>query len=336
MVKNKRKLIARRETFSAVSAIVFDLQEKGTLVAPHIVEHIGDEIASDGNQSDEVTLARRFARLDALVHLLVLGNALAEMLSHIDSSIAAVGRALLGDALGVEEGSARDMLGGGEAEEADHVVTIGEAVGRADLAYQGQGVADPGAGSLFEQSCLRAILDEAVPRLDEVGFARLGGEDVIDEMESALADDVAADGTGEGLAAEGNEAIGISKGKGRARMSLQDGGDGFGVGSAELVREEIVLKKGINGTMVELGVWENVVESRVVGAEQSTELSFLAADLLGQVAGSAGAETGREQVLILHQHDFWSGAQADLLGQSVGVDQFVAYLLGEDLGHVAR
>ena len=39
---------------AAISAIVFDLQEEGALVAPHVVEHVGDEVAGDSDQGDEV------------------------------------------------------------------------------------------------------------------------------------------------------------------------------------------------------------------------------------------------------------------------------------------
>ena len=61
---------------TAISAIVIDLQEKGALVAPHIVENVSDKVAGDGNESNIVALAFWFARLDTLVHLLILGNTL--------------------------------------------------------------------------------------------------------------------------------------------------------------------------------------------------------------------------------------------------------------------
>jgi hypothetical protein len=84
---------------ATISAIVTDLQEKGALVAPHVIEHIADKVPGDGDEGDEVALAVRLAVFDALVHRLVAGYAVAEVLSDIDSGIAAVARALLGDPL---------------------------------------------------------------------------------------------------------------------------------------------------------------------------------------------------------------------------------------------
>lgn len=129
---------------TAISAIVIDLQEKGALVAPHIVKNIGDKVASDGNESDVVALAFWFARLDTLVHLLVLGNALTEMESDVDSGVAPIGRALFGDVLRDKESSARDVLAGGEAKKAGQVLATMEAMHITDFADQGQGVADTG------------------------------------------------------------------------------------------------------------------------------------------------------------------------------------------------
>ncbi len=63
----------------AIGAIVFDLQEEGALVAPHIVEHIGNKITRNGDQSDVVAFSRRLAVLDTLVHGLVLGHTLAQV-----------------------------------------------------------------------------------------------------------------------------------------------------------------------------------------------------------------------------------------------------------------
>ena len=94
----------------AISAIVFDLQEEGALVAPHVVEHVGHKVASDGDEGDKVPLARWLTALDAVVHGLVLGHAVAQMQGHVDGGIATVGWALLGDALGLEEGRAEICL----------------------------------------------------------------------------------------------------------------------------------------------------------------------------------------------------------------------------------
>jgi hypothetical protein len=38
-------------------AIAFDLQEEGTLIAPHIIKHVGDKVSSDGDESDEVAFS---------------------------------------------------------------------------------------------------------------------------------------------------------------------------------------------------------------------------------------------------------------------------------------
>ena len=73
-----------------IRAIVTDLQEERALVAPHIVEHIADKVTRNGDQGDEVAFARWFARLDALIHSLVAGHTMAEMLSDVDGGIAAI------------------------------------------------------------------------------------------------------------------------------------------------------------------------------------------------------------------------------------------------------
>ena len=129
----------------AIGAIVFDLQEEGALVAPHIVEYIGDEVTGDGDEGDGVAFARRLAALDTLVHLLVLGGPLAQVEGKVDRRIAAVRGALLGDAFGVEDGGTGDVLASGDAEEAGHVCAIGEATDVTDLAHQCQGIADASA-----------------------------------------------------------------------------------------------------------------------------------------------------------------------------------------------
>ena len=36
---------------SAIGAIVFDLQEERALGAPHIIEHVGNKITSNGDES---------------------------------------------------------------------------------------------------------------------------------------------------------------------------------------------------------------------------------------------------------------------------------------------
>ena len=82
---------------AAISAIVIDLHEKRALKAPHTEKHVRDKVTGDGDNGDEVTLARWLAVLDALIHLLILGHAQAQVSGKIDSAVAAVRRTLLGD-----------------------------------------------------------------------------------------------------------------------------------------------------------------------------------------------------------------------------------------------
>jgi hypothetical protein len=79
-------------------------------MAPYVIEHIGDKVAGDGDQGDEVALARRLAAFDALIHGLISGHVASQVLSHVDGSVAAVGRTLLGDPLSLKEGGTGDVL----------------------------------------------------------------------------------------------------------------------------------------------------------------------------------------------------------------------------------
>ena len=76
-----------------IRAIITDLHEKGTVVAPHVVQHVADKVTGDGDQGNEMPLARRLAAFDALIHLVVVGHPASEMLSHVNGGVAAVGRA---------------------------------------------------------------------------------------------------------------------------------------------------------------------------------------------------------------------------------------------------
>ena len=80
-----------------------------------------------------MTFALWLAALDALVHLLVLGYALTQMESHVDSSVATIRCALFGDVLGHKESCSRDVLTGGEAKKASHMFTTVEALHIADF-----------------------------------------------------------------------------------------------------------------------------------------------------------------------------------------------------------
>ncbi len=136
-----RLMVGMRVLFQ-VLAIVCGLQEEGALVAPHVVEHVGREMAGDGHEGDEMAFVRWFAVGNALVHGVVVGHLVAQVVGHIDGGIAGVGRPLFGDVGGLVHGGARDVLGGGQAQEAGQMLAIGETLDIADLADEGQGVAE--------------------------------------------------------------------------------------------------------------------------------------------------------------------------------------------------
>ena len=82
------------------------------------------------------------------------------------------------------------------------------------------------------------------------------------------------------------------------------------------------------------GTWEGTANGRVVGAHKGTHLVFVVIDALSEIAGSPRAETRGQQVAILSEHDLGSAAKADLLSQSVSIDQVGAHSLGEHLCHM--
>lgn len=84
-----------------VLAIVFSLQEKRALVAPHVVKHVRREMAGDGQQSDEMALVGWFAAGDALVHGVVVRHLVTQVVGQVHRRIASVGRTLFGDVLGL-------------------------------------------------------------------------------------------------------------------------------------------------------------------------------------------------------------------------------------------
>ena len=108
----------------SVLAIVLDFDEERAVIAPHIVEHVRDKITRNGDERNEMAFARWLARLDGFIHGLILGHAHGEMQGHVDRRIAAIGRPLLGDVLGVVDGRARNVFAGGQAQEAGGVFAI--------------------------------------------------------------------------------------------------------------------------------------------------------------------------------------------------------------------
>ena len=110
-----------------ILAIIFDLQKERAVLSKHIIQDVGDEITSDGDQGDEVALAGWFTVSDGLVHLLVTGHVTTQELGHIDQGITSIGGTMFGDAFGFVEGGAGDVLGGGQAEEAGQVRAVREA-----------------------------------------------------------------------------------------------------------------------------------------------------------------------------------------------------------------
>ena len=151
------RLMVGMRVLLQVLAIVFSLQEERALVAPHVIEHVGREMAGDGHQGDEMALVRWFAVGNPLVDG-VVGHLVAQVVGHINCGIAGVGRALFGDVGGLVNGGARDVLGGGQAQEAGQMLAIRKTLDVTDLADEGQGVAEARAGGLLEQLGFRRCL----------------------------------------------------------------------------------------------------------------------------------------------------------------------------------
>ena len=179
---------------AAISAIVFDLQEEGALVAPQIIEHVRDKVTGDGDDGDEVTLARWLAVLDALIHLLILGHAQAQVSGEVDGGVAGIRRALLGDVFGQEEGGAGDVLAGGETEEAGQVLTIREAVDVTHFADQSQSIADPRSVDSAQQRGLGTGFDQAIAGLEILLLVMLGVLNVLGELADPLMKNLSSDG----------------------------------------------------------------------------------------------------------------------------------------------
>jgi len=68
---------------AAIVAIITDLQEERALVAPYVIEHVGDKVAGDGDQGDEVAFARRLAAFDTLIHGLISGHVAGQVMRRI-------------------------------------------------------------------------------------------------------------------------------------------------------------------------------------------------------------------------------------------------------------
>jgi hypothetical protein len=54
--------------FFSVLAVVLDLDKERAVIAPHIVEHVRDEITRNGYERNEMAFAGWLARLDGFIH----------------------------------------------------------------------------------------------------------------------------------------------------------------------------------------------------------------------------------------------------------------------------
>ena len=257
---------------AAIVAIITDLQEEGALVAPHVIEHVGNKVAGDGHQSDEMALTRRLAAFDALIHGLIARHTVAEMLSYVDGGVAAVGRALFGDPLGAVEGRAGNMLTGGQAQEAGHVFATGEARDVTDLGDQSQGVADAGSLDRSEQLGLLAVLDQGVAGLEEEGLALLEGGNVLGVGLHQVADRIPSDGPDGGLAGRCEQLLGLGQAESGLAVGGQDGGQGFIARLDELIGEQVLLKQGVDSGMMQFAAGKGLTQRRTIGPQQSTQL----------------------------------------------------------------
>ena len=67
---------------------------------------------------------------------------------------------------------------------------VGKALNVADLADEGEGVADAGTGRGFEQLGFRAILDQRITGLEQRLLMLVGQSDLGDQVGHALVDDL--------------------------------------------------------------------------------------------------------------------------------------------------
>ena len=75
---------------SSVLAIGRHVKEEGSLLAPHVVEHLGYEIAGDCHQCQAVTFTRWLAGFDVFVHGLILGYPQAKVQGHVDRGVTSI------------------------------------------------------------------------------------------------------------------------------------------------------------------------------------------------------------------------------------------------------
>ena len=74
----------------SVLAIVLDFDEEGALLAPHVIEYLGHEIAGNGHQRQTMTFAGWLTGFDVLVHGLILGYPQTEVKGDVDGGIAGI------------------------------------------------------------------------------------------------------------------------------------------------------------------------------------------------------------------------------------------------------
>jgi len=255
---------------AAIGAIVIDLHEERALKAPHIEKHVRDKVAGDGDDGDEVTLARGLAALDALIHLLILGHAQAQVKGKIDGGVAAVRRALLGNMFGLEEGGAGDVLAGGETQKAGQMLTIRETVDVTHFADQSQSIADTGSVNGAQQRGLGTGFDKAIAGLEVQLLVLLGVSNVLGELADPLVKNVSPDGASEGLTTELNQLLGIGQAESGATMVMQDGGDGLRTCGNELIGQKVVLEQSVDRSMMQLSLRKDLAQGGIVGAQKGT------------------------------------------------------------------
>ena len=175
----------------------------------HIIENIGHKVTSHGDQGHKVALTGRLALTNSLVHLLVAGHIADQKGGQIDSGITGIGRTLLGNVLGVVQGGAGDVFGGGQAQEAGQVSAGGKTRDIGQLTDQSQGVADPGARDAFDQRGFGTLFDQAIAQFEEMLLLLAESVQVIEQVMDSPAEDLAPDGASDDVLALGQQVLDI-------------------------------------------------------------------------------------------------------------------------------
>ena len=178
---------------SLISAILLYLEKKRALVQPHVIQHVADKITGNGHQRDKMSFARWLALFDTPIHLLVLGHIATQLSGQIDSGKTCIGRPLFGNMFSMVEGGAGEVLTGGDAQEARHMLAVGEATGTAQLTNQGQGIANASPLGGLEQYRFRSVRNEGKARLQKILLSFFGLLNIGHEMKRTLADNLATD-----------------------------------------------------------------------------------------------------------------------------------------------